>query len=53
MKLLTHGAPGASHIPNDGGIGLVIETFAGPLVIGASAGDSGHHKVYFEFGRFF
>jgi NTE family protein len=46
-------APGSSRLPNDGSLGLVAETLLGPLFIGGSAGDSGHHRVYFSLGRFF
>ncbi len=48
-----YGAPGASRFPTDGSIGLVIETVLGPLVFGGSYGDTGHHKVWFQLGRFF
>jgi NTE family protein len=48
-----YGAPGTSKLPNDGAVGLVSETFAGPLFIGGSWGDSGHKKIYFTLGRFF
>jgi NTE family protein len=48
-----YGAPGASRLPNDGSLGLVMETLAGPLFVGGSVGDSGHHRVYFSLGRFF
>jgi len=46
-------APGASRIPTDVSIGIVMDTFLGPLSLGGSYGDSGHHKVYFLLGRFF
>jgi NTE family protein len=46
-------APGASRLPNDGSLGLVVETLLGPLFVGGSIGDSGHHRVYFSLGRFF
>jgi NTE family protein len=46
-------APGASRLPNDGSLGLVMETLLGPLFVGGSVGDSGHHRVYFSLGRFF
>ena len=46
-------APGASGLPTDGALGIVIDTILGPLSIGASYGDTGHHKVYFLLGRFF
>jgi NTE family protein len=46
-------APGSSRVPNDGSLGVVLETLLGPLFIGESVGDSGHHRVYFSVGRFF
>jgi NTE family protein len=46
-------APGASGLPTDGSVGVVLDTILGPLSIGASYGDTGHHKVYFLLGRFF
>ena len=46
-------APGASGLPTDGAAGFVMETLVGPLFIGGSYGDSGHHKVYFALGKFF
>jgi NTE family protein len=48
-----YGAPDASRLPTDGSVGIVMETFLGPLAVGGSVGDSGHHKVYFLLGRFF
>jgi NTE family protein len=48
-----YGAPGASQLPNDGSLGLVMETLVGPLFVGGSVGDSGHRRVYFSLGRFF
>jgi NTE family protein len=48
-----YGAPGASRLPNDGSLGLLMETLVGPLFVGGSVGDSGHHRVYFTLGRFF
>jgi NTE family protein len=48
-----YGAPGASRLPTDGAVGLVIETFLGPLAFGGSVGDQGHRRVYFSLGRFF
>jgi len=46
-------APASSKLPNDGSLGLVAETLLGPLFVGGSVGDSGHHRVYFSLGRFF
>ena len=48
-----YGAPGASRLPNDAAVGIVVDTIIGPLSIGGSFGDTGHHKVYFQIGRFF
>jgi len=48
-----YGSPGASRLPNDGAVGFVAETFAGPLFVGGSIGDTGHRKLYFTLGRFF
>ena len=46
-------APGVSRLPNDGSAGVVMETLAGPLFVGGSFGDSGHHRIYFSLGRLF
>jgi NTE family protein len=40
-------------LPMDGAVGLVFETFLGPVSIGGSYGDTGHHKLYFQVGRIF
>ena len=48
-----YGAPGGSRLPNDGSLGLVMETLVGPLFVGGSVGDRGHRRVYFSLGRFF
>jgi NTE family protein len=48
-----HRTSSASRLPNDGSVGLVLETLFGPLFIGGSLGDSGHHRVYFSLGRLF
>ncbi|HTR35787.1 MAG TPA: patatin-like phospholipase family protein [Bryobacteraceae bacterium] len=48
-----YGTPYQNGLANDGSVGIVAETFAGPLFIGGSVGDSGHRKVYFALGRFF
>jgi NTE family protein len=44
---------GASQLPNDGSLGLVVETLLGPLFVGGSVGDSGHRRMYFSLGKFF
>ncbi len=48
-----YGAPGASRLPTDGSVGLLMETLVGPLFIGGSVGDTGHNRVYFSLGRLF
>jgi NTE family protein len=41
------------HLPMDGAVALVAETFLGPISFGGSIGDTGHRKVYFQIGRIF
>jgi len=41
----------ATALPFDGSTGLLINTLLGPIVVGASVGDSGHYKLYFEIGK--
>jgi NTE family protein len=41
------------HLPMDGAVALVAETFLGPISFGGSIGDTGHRKVYFKIGRIF
>ncbi len=48
-----YGAPNESKFPNDFAAGLLAETVIGPLFVGASAGDSGHRKWFFQLGRVF
>jgi NTE family protein len=48
-----YGSPGISKLPNGGSVGFVVETLFGPIFVGGSVGDSGHHAVYFSLGRFF
>jgi NTE family protein len=43
--------PDASHHPTDAVAGMVVNTFLGPLLIGGSVGDSGHRKLFFQFGK--
>ncbi len=43
--------PDASHHPTDAVAGMVINTFLGPLLVGGSVGDSGHRKLFFQFGK--
>ena len=40
-------------LPNDGAVGLVVETVLGPAFIGGSLGDSAHRKWFFQLGKVF
>lgn len=40
-------------LPTDVAVGLVFETFVGPLGVGGSVGNTGHQKWYFSVGRIF
>jgi NTE family protein len=42
-----------SGFPNDVAAGILAETALGPLYIGGSFGDSGHHKWFFQIGKAF
>ena len=44
---------GAPRLAGDGAGGIIADTFVGPVFIGGSAGDSGHHKWFFQLGRVF
>ena len=47
---------GQSHgvsLPQDGVIGLVTETILGPMLIGASYGNGGNRKWFFQLGKLF
>jgi NTE family protein len=46
-------APDASKFPNDIAAGILAETAVGPLLLGASVGDSGHRKWFFQLGHVF
>jgi NTE family protein len=48
-----YGATNESKFPNDVAAGILAETVIGPLFVGASAGDTGHHKWFFQLGRVF
>jgi NTE family protein len=48
-----YGLPNAPTLPNDGVVGLVMETILGPVLVGGSLGDSGHRKWFFQLGRVF
>jgi NTE family protein len=45
--------PYASALPMDGNVGILIQTFLGPVVFGGAVGDRGHSKFYFKIGRYF
>jgi NTE family protein len=48
-----YGMPNESKFPADGVAGIVAETALGPVFVGGSVGDSGHHKWFFQLGRVF
>ena len=48
-----YGTPQISRLPMDVAAGVLVETLFGPLQLGGSWGDSGHHKIYFTVGRIF
>jgi NTE family protein len=48
-----YGFPSASRFPNDFAAGILAETAVGPLILGASVGDTGHRKWFFQLGRVF
>jgi NTE family protein len=48
-----YGDPNESKFPNDFAAGLLAETVIGPLFVGASVGDTGHRKWFFQLGRVF
>jgi len=43
----------APKLSGDGVVGLLAETAFGPVFIGGSVGDTGHHKWFFQLGRVF
>jgi NTE family protein len=45
--------PNVTGLPNDGAVGLAVETVLGPAFIGGSLGDSGHRKWFFQLGKVF
>ncbi len=48
-----YGLPNAPTLPNDGVVGVIAETIVGPILIGGSIGNEGHHKWFFQVGRVF
>ena len=45
--------PQESRFPNDIAADVLAETAVGPLRFGASVGDAGHKKWFFQFGHVF
>jgi NTE family protein len=48
-----YGLPNAPSLPNDGAVGIVINTALGPMLIGGSVGSQGHSNWFFQLGRIF
>jgi NTE family protein len=48
-----YGLPNAPSHPQDGVVGVVINTVLGPMLIGGSAGGSGNRNWFFQLGRVF
>jgi NTE family protein len=44
---------GAPRLSGDGAAGVIADTALGPIFIGGSVGDTGHHKWFFQLGRVF
>jgi len=44
---------GAPRLSGDGAAGVIADTAFGPMFIGGSVGDTGHHKWFFQLGRVF
>ncbi len=47
------GQPAQYRNPADGTAGLIVNTIFGPVLIGGSVGDAGHHRFFFSLGRVF
>jgi NTE family protein len=45
--------PGVSKLPQNGTLGVLLQTVFGPIFFGGSIGDSGHRRFYFKVGKFF
>lgn len=48
-----YGIPGAPTLPMDGTAGVILDYAFGPLFLGASAGEGGNKKFFFNLGRWF
>jgi NTE family protein len=44
---------GAPRLSGDGTLGVIANTFLGPIFLGGAAGDTGHYKWFFQLGRVF
>jgi len=44
---------GAPRLSGDGTLGVIANTFLGPMFVGGAAGDTGHYKWFFQLGRVF
>lgn len=44
---------GAPRLSGDGAAGVIADTAFGPIFVGGSVGDTGHHKWFFQLGRVF
>jgi NTE family protein len=44
---------GAPRLSGDAAAGLIANTAFGPVFVGGSVGDTGHHKWFFQLGRVF
>jgi len=45
--------PDVSRLPQNGTVGVLVQTVFGPIFFGGSIGDRGHRRFYFKVGRFF
>jgi NTE family protein len=43
----------APRLSGDGAAGVIADTAFGPIFVGGSVGDTGHHKWFFQLGRVF
>lgn len=48
-----YGGGSGARTPADINGGVLVRTFFGPVFLGASVGDAGHRKWYFQMGRIF
>jgi NTE family protein len=48
-----YGLPNAPTLPNDGVVGVIMQTIFGPVLVGGSIGNEGHRKWFFQLGRVF